>query len=215
MAAISTFLGLQDALGDFLIATPGRLSTNAKKLLLNLSQRKILRDYDLAFGETTSTSVTVANTYSYAMPPLMSRLLALAYSSLSTPNVKVPLSQINTKPAFDKLYPDATVTGTPKNYLLWGRNIYFGPTPDAVYTTRFDYYGLPADLVNDNDTTDFLVHGWEAILFTAISEAEPYMGEDERYPMWKSKANEYADALQLEYRRAARKATVIQSSEPG
>lgn len=207
-----TFLEYQNNLGDFLSTGTNRLPTSVRKLLVNLSRRFLLRRYDLSFGEATATINTVAGTRTYSLPTNFSRALDVYYVASG---VRKPIDEKKGKEVFNALWPDPTVRGSPIDWVAFGGLLWVGPTPDAVYAITLDHYALPADLTQDADHTALDDVAWEAVLYGALTLSEGYMVEDERMATWAAQAKMFEEALQTEYRRAARSATRPESTEAG
>jgi hypothetical protein len=90
---------------------------------------------------TTGTVVTVASTATTALPSGCTYPSKLVNSDGETVRY-VPLSQF-----------DHTSANTePECFCINGRNIWWNPTPDAVYTYTIYYNAMPTDLAADGDT---------------------------------------------------------------
>lgn len=200
-------------LGDFLATGTTRFPDSQRGLFINLSRKYLLRRYDLPFGESTTAINTVGGTQGYVLPATYSRPVELYY--VNTSGSKVLLNQIRGRERFTAAYPDPSKTGAPVDFVTFGSTIYFGPTPDAIYTVYMDYYSLIADLANPNDEATLDINAWEAVLYGALVLAEPYMIEEDRNPAWAVQAQMFEEALVTEYRRAIRSATRIETTEPG
>ena len=75
------------------------------------------------------------------------------------------------------------------------------PSPDSTYTSSIVYYTRIAALT-DSATTNWLLDSHPDIyLFGTLVEAEPYLKNDERMPMWTSRLDKALDALGLQGQR--------------
>lgn len=75
-------------------------------------------------------------------------------------------------------------TGTPVIYTVEGDNIVFGPTPDATYTGKILYYQRFTALSGDSDTNWLLSNQQFLLLYGALIEASPFVGDDPRTMTW-------------------------------
>ena len=75
------------------------------------------------------------------------------------------------------------------------------PSPDSTYTSSIVYYTrIPA--LTDSATTNWLLDSHPDIyLFGTLVEAEPYLKNDERMPMWTSRLDKALNALGLQGQR--------------
>lgn len=117
--------------------------------------------------DVTGTITTVAGTQTATLPTDF-----LSVRSLSIPNVSPTLDYM-APDEFNQMFSQ-NVSGTPRCYTIIGNNIYFGPTPDAVYSItamyRFDMAPL-TDLAPSNA----LLAKWPNIyLFGALVEAADF-----------------------------------------
>jgi hypothetical protein len=75
------------------------------------------------------------------------------------------------------------------------------PSPDSTYTASIVYYTRIAALT-DSATTNWLLDSHPDIyLFGTLVEAEPYLKNDERMPMWTSRLDKALNALGLQGQR--------------
>ena len=75
------------------------------------------------------------------------------------------------------------------------------PSPDSTYTSSIVYYTRIAAL-SDSATSNWLLAAHPDIyLFGTLVEAEPYLKNDERMPMWTSRLDKALNALGLQGQR--------------
>lgn len=75
------------------------------------------------------------------------------------------------------------------------------PSPDSTYTSSIVYYTRIASLT-DSATSNWLLAAHPDIyLFGTLVEAEPYLKNDERMPMWTSRLDKSLMALRLQGER--------------
>lgn len=81
-----------------------------------------------------------------------------------------------------------TSSGKPAFYSVVGGNFEFLPTPDSAYTASLLYY---ARLTPVSSSWNWLASSHPDIyLFGALTEAEPYVKNDERLLLWKSRLDQ-------------------------
>jgi hypothetical protein len=83
--------------------------------------------------------------------------------------------------------------GRPQFYAHIGESFELFPTPDAAYIMELVYYQeIPA--LSDSQTTNWLLtDAPDAYVYGALTQAAPFLGEDERLPTW---AQLYTSAIQ-------------------
>ena len=208
------FESLKAKILDWLAIDAVRLPDAVRGDILNIVQRQTVRNHDLRFAEISDTMATVASASSYTLPTNWRSPLNLWYISPNT-GARVDLGRIP-KDEFDTLYPDATKTGSPANYTVWGDLIYLGPTPDAILTVNRNYYGFLTDLADGspNNTNAFVEEAWDVLLYGALGYACRYLLEDPRAPIWEGRYIELEQDLAREHHREKSAGRIIQSREP-
>lgn len=92
----------------------------------------------------------------------------------------------------------------PIYYAVIGGNFEFLPTPNDTYTGTLLYYKRIAALSNTNTTNWLLSAHPDLYLFGALREAEPYVHNDERVPLWHSRYESAMNQLMQQDARASR-----------
>jgi hypothetical protein len=95
-------------------------------------------------------------------------------------------------------------TGRPVYFTVIGgstNQIELLPSPDSTYTSSIVYYTkIPA--LSDSATTNWLLTNHPDIyLFGTLVEAEPYLKNDERMPMWSARLSKALEELKLQGER--------------
>ena len=97
-----------------------------------------------------------------------------------------------------------TATGKPYYFTTIGgstNQLEVLPSPDSTYTSSIVYYTRIAALT-DSATTNWLLDSHPDIyLFGTLVEAEPYLKNDERMPMWTARLDKALNALGLQGQR--------------
>lgn len=119
-----------------------------------------------------------------ALPPIELGGVALPVDYLEMRNVTdaggSPLLPMSGTQAYDW-----TVTGNPKYYIINGSNIWVNPAPDdAAYELWVNYLAAIPPLSDVAPSNWLLERAPDAYLFGALTEAEPYIGHDERMQIW-------------------------------
>jgi hypothetical protein len=95
-------------------------------------------------------------------------------------------------------------TGKPYYFTMIGgssNQLEILPSPDSTYTSSIVYYTRIAAL-SDSATSNWLLAAHPDIyLFGTLVEAEPYLKNDERMPMWTSRLDKALNALGLQGQR--------------
>ena len=74
--------------------------------------------------------------------------------------------------------------GEPKFFTIEGENFVFGPAPDTAYTGKLLYYKKFTALSGDSDTNWLFTNARGLLLYGALLEAEPFLGNDPRTALW-------------------------------
>ncbi|MFA7256048.1 MAG: hypothetical protein WC047_00535 [Kiritimatiellales bacterium] len=93
-------------------------------------------------------------------------------------------------------YPTRSADSKPLFFAREGGNFIFGPYSDSTYTVKGSYYKRLDALSASNETNWFTANAPELVLFAALSEAEPYIGNDLRAILWKAKYDDAKNSVQ-------------------
>ena len=186
--AIATFSDLQTAIANWLARDTDTTLTARVPDFIAMAEARIAygsADPEMASDalriramETLVTASTVAAADTIALPTgfLSMRRLQVAGS----PNDGL---EYLTPAQMDAEYNDSSRTGQPKVYTLESDHFRLGPTPDAVYTLTCLYYQKFSALATSS--TNWLLTNHPGIyLYGSLIEAAPFIGNDERLPMW-------------------------------
>jgi hypothetical protein len=78
----------------------------------------------------------------------------------------------------------ADESGKPVYYTVLASEFLFAPIPDSTYTLQILYYAKPTVLSDTNASNVFLANYPDALLYGALTEAEPYLINDARVQLW-------------------------------
>lgn len=76
--------------------------------------------------------------------------------------------------------------GIPVFYTILASEFQLAPIPDSNYTVRMLYYAAPPYLSDSNSSNMFLANCVDALLYSTLAEAEPYLMNDARLATWAS-----------------------------
>jgi hypothetical protein len=113
--------------------------------------------------------------------PLPTGYLQMREIHLETSPI-VPLSYIT--PEIMYRIRAGSVSGRPNSYTIMGDNILFGPTPDSVYAYSMTYYKALAALSDAAPTNWAILNAPDMYLYGTLLQAEPFLMNDERVPLW-------------------------------
>ena len=130
---ISNYTDLQSSIASWLVRTD---LTAVIPDFITLAEGRIARDLRLRRQVTSVNLSTVASTQTVALPSDFLEAENLSITSGYPPGA---LSVV-TPEILDRTFPNNILAGQPVVYAIIGDNLAFGPTPDAVYTVKLQYY---------------------------------------------------------------------------
>ncbi len=185
--ALGTFTELKDAVADWL----DRSDLTARiPDFITLAEARVNRDLRIRAMEVRSTMTTTADKQYFNLP---NHYIQMRNIQLNT-NPTAALEYI-TPEMLDRLYGSST-TGKPRAYTLIGDEIQLAPIPDSAYTLEMAFYEKFSPLGDGTGGT--VVSNWltenapDVLLYGALMEAEPFIKNDERIPVW---LNGYSNAI--------------------
>jgi hypothetical protein len=192
MAVISNYSTLQQAVSDYLAKSD--LTTFVPNFIQN-AENKLYRRLNLR-NEETSMSISVAS--GVGAVPADFKALKFAYVN-ETPVTLLewmPIEQLYTK------YPVRSGSNTPNYISRDGTNFVFGP--DAKDFTMAGIYYAKQDPLRTTDLSWYVVNAPELLLYGSLLEAEPFIKNDDRIPVWREFYNNAVDTIRDEQRAAER-----------
>jgi hypothetical protein len=97
--------------------------------------------------------------------------------------------EYRTPEQIDSEYP-TSYTGTPAVFTIIGEEIQIKPIPNMTNNLEISYYKEVTALSDSNTTNWTITNAPELLLFGALIEAEAYLINDPRIPIWKSSFDE-------------------------
>jgi len=173
--AISTYSELQTAVANWLDRDD--LTARIPEFIA-LAEARFNRVLRLRSMEAKYTANTVA----------AQRNLALPASYIQMRNFQVntsPLTTLSyvTPEIYDRLWGGST-QGTPKFYTILANEVSLGPIPASVQEVEMLFY-KKFDNLSVSTTTNWLItNAPDIYLYGSMLEAEPFIMNDERVPLW-------------------------------
>lgn len=178
MALDGTYTGLQASIAGWLKRSD---LTSIIPDLIVLAESRIARDLRHRNQITVATVNTTAGVPTIPLPADFLELQNIDLVSTTTRSLT-----FETQEQLDVRFPAGQGLAKPAAYTIVGSNIELGPIPDTEYPITLTYYArIPSLSVTP---TNWLLTSYPAIyLFAALSEAEPYLFNDNRALMWEAK----------------------------
>ena len=174
--AIGTFAQLKTAAANWLDRSD---LTSRIPEFITLAEARFNRNLRIRDMETVSTAIsTSAGTREYSLP---TGFVQMKEFHLSTDPI-TPLSYI-TPEMMSRMWA-GSAKAKPQVFTIIADNVRLGPSPDAVYTTSMLYYKTFTALSDSNTTSEMLTNNPDVYLYGTLLEAEPFIMNDERVPLW-------------------------------
>ena len=185
--AINTYSTLQTAVANWLDRSD---LTDRVPEFIALAEATFNRVLRLRAMETTVADTTPSGSKEDALP---SGYLQMREIHLSTTPV-VSLAYIT--PEIMYRIRAGSTSGKPNSYTIVGDNILFGPTPDGAYDYSMTYY-KSFDALSDSTQTNWLIlNAPDLYLYGTLLQAEPFLMNDERVPLWERGVRQVINDLQ-------------------
>jgi|TARA_R110000824_G_scaffold38982_2_gene118475 hypothetical protein len=157
---------------------------------MTLAENRIYRDLRVSAMETALSATISSGTIAVPTGYLEMKYAYINASPTSTLQRK-DLDYIYTN------YPTRSADGKPAYYARQGTNFIFGPYPNSNYSIAGIYYKKLTVLTGTG--TNFITADIpEALIFGALVEAEPFLQNDERIPMWENRYQQTIKAAQAQ-----------------
>ena len=174
--AIGTFAELKTATANWLDRSD---LTDRIPEFIALAEARFNRVLRIRDMETVSTAIsTVAGTREYSLP---TGFVQMKEFHLTTDPI-TPLAYI-TPEMMSRMWA-GSAKANPQVFTIIADNVRLGPNPDAVYTTSMLYYKTFTALSASNTTSDMLTNNPDVYLYGTLLEAEPFIMNDQRVPLW-------------------------------
>ena len=173
--AISNYSELQTAVANWLDRDD--LSARIPEFI-SLAEARFNRLLRLRSMESKQTASTVGGQRNYNLPAsyIQMRNFQLNTSPITT------LSYV-TPEIYDRLWGGSS-GGIPKFYTIVADEISLGPIPGSVITMEMLFYKRFDNLSASTTTNWLLTYAPDIYLYASMLEAEPFIMNDERVPLW-------------------------------
>ena len=187
--AIGTYAQLQTAVANWLDRSD---LTDRIQEFIDLAEARINRNLRIRAMETVATGTLTAGTREYNLPTgyIQAKEFHLTTDPLT------PMSYI-TPELMTRIWAGST-QGKPRAFTFIGDKFRLGPNPDAAYTRSMVYY-KKFDALSDSATTNWVItNAPDLYLYASLLEAEPFIMNDERIPIWAAAYKQAIDDIQLQ-----------------
>jgi len=186
--AITNFTTISAAIADYLDRSD---LTSQVTDFITLAENRIYRDLRVKAMETALSATTSSGVI--AVP---SGYIEMKYAYLNTAPT-TPLQRKDLSYIYEN-YPTRSADAKPTFYAREASNFIFGPFPNSDYAVKGVYYKKLTALSGSN-LTNFITDDIPgALLFGALVEAEPFIQNDERLPVWETKYNQIISQAQAQ-----------------
>jgi len=175
--AIDSYFTLQTAIENWLDRDDlsGRITE-----FISLAEARIARRLRVSGVEERSITTLVSGQEYYTLPSdfIKARSIKINSNPVNVLRYKTPTQ-------LSEMYPNSS-SGTPVFYTIIGEELQLKPAPSSTDTLEISYFlKLPA--LSDSNTTNWLTaNAPDLLLYGSLMEAEAYLINDPRIPVWKS-----------------------------
>lgn len=193
--ALNTYAGLQASVADFL----NRQDLSAQiPDFITLAEARFNRE--LRVNSMLQRDTATASSAYVALPPdWLQHISIVVTSPADTYNA---LTYIGVEEYYD--LRNRNLTGTPRYYTIIEDNILLLPAPSGSVTMEMVYYGKIPALASGNQTNWLLTRSPDLYLYTSLLQAEAFLVNDERIPLWAAAADKAIQDLKMESEKAKR-----------
>lgn len=184
--SISTYAELQTAVASWLKRTD---LTDEIPDLITLGEKWIFRRARTRDMET-ALSVSISSGVAAVPADYVEMKHAYIDGTPVCPVQRQSASQIYAR------YPLRSADGKPQFFARDGSNFIFGPYPDSNYTLKGIYYKRLTTIVSSANA--LFTANPDLYLFAALSEAEPFLKNDKRMPVWMAKRDQALADVNME-----------------
>lgn len=183
--SIASFLNREDLtaqIPDFITLTEARFN---RELRVN---SMLQRDYTVA----TNNFVTLPSDW----------LQHVSIVITNPSSYQAALTYVGAEEYYDLL--NSGMTGQPRYYTILDNKILLLPAPTSNVTLEIIYYGSIPALSDSNTSNWLLARSPDLYLYGALVQAEAYLQNDERIPLWAAAVEKIIADMSIESERAKR-----------
>lgn len=184
-----TYTALKQSVADFLAKSN---LTAVIPDLIYLAETRLFRRLNLLDMEDVDTGTFTAGTATLDLPTGFRRTIALYINGTEHESFKIVSP--------DELFksPLSADSGVPLLAAVIGSQYHFGPVPDAAYSYVHHYAGSLQRLSSSQAQNALLQSAPDVYLYASLLEAEPYIKNDPRIPVWQGFLEEAIKDLKVE-----------------
>jgi len=176
--ALNNYTNIKAAIADWLDRSD--LTTQIADFM-TMAENRIYRDLRIRAMETALSATTSSGVIS-----VPTGYLEMKYMYIDTSPTQ-GLQRKDLSFIYEN-YPTRSADGKPEFYAREAGNFIFGPFPDSDYAIKGVFYKKLDVLAATTNETNFITDDIpQALLFGSLVEAEPFIQNDERVPLWESK----------------------------
>ena len=158
--------------------------------MLDLGEKRLLRDLDLAIFRRTDSSLTMtASQGTDTKPTIAAPDLLVSTKAIWLTGGALTRAQFLEQRSFEYVtdYQSGT-DGVPRFFAEATETQWiWGPTPDATYTVNFRYISRPDRLeVSVNETNWLSDHAYDILFKACLAEAEKFLKAEDRAAIWEA-----------------------------
>jgi hypothetical protein len=146
-------------------------------------------------GTVRNTAFTI-NAVAMTLPADCAEMRSIWLVS-GQPTMDIPLRNCTPEMLAERRARAANVAGRPTDFAIEAGQLVFAPTPDQTYTAEIFYYSKIAPLTALAPTSALFTENPDIYLYGTLLQAEPYLENDERVDVWKTKFNDAINQLNL------------------
>ena len=195
-----TYTSLLQTLEDYLQRSDALVLSEIPNFIM-LAQRRIPREMKILGFRTEvqgQFDATATSTGVMAKPADWQKTMAFYIGTGISGNTFTPLFD-RTVEYMRTIYPDPTSNGTPRFYGDIDYNHWMiAPTPATALYFRIVYYQIPAMLDATVQTNWLTEYTPDLLLYACLLEAQPFLKDDERIPVWQALYSQAKAALQAQ-----------------
>ena len=177
MAFFTDYTTLQATIASYLARTD---LTSEIPEFIRLAEDRLLRDLRIRPLIKVATADTTAGDATVSLPSDFVSMKDLHIQGNPPQTIKF----LSTSNFFRNA--QTSFSGLPNRYTLLGAEFQFAPIPDGVYKLQMVYFHRPDYLSATNSSNLWLANTPDLLLYAALSEAEPFLMNDERLNTWAS-----------------------------
>ncbi len=184
MSFVMNYTNLLSTVGDYLERDD--LITKIP-IFIMLAEKKTARILKAQLAQVAVTNTLTSSSPIVTKPE---RWVETISFTIQTDDGVVVLKE-RSRETIQSMYPVLTDTASPKYYAEWQENYYYvGPTPDSAYPFELMMYQQPIALDDTHKTNYLTENAPDLLLYSTLLEAEGYLKNDERLPVWKAARDE-------------------------